>query len=188
MVCWWTVAGQQVGGFSRDTAGEFLVYPRVRRRAQGGFRGRRGEIRRRAQPGHGAAVPRVGRKEAAGAGWWCGFRGCSRWFLGLPRGKGKRIRRARVQGVGERSRRTVYRRGKRGWGVWPRYRGCLPTCRLVGCGVPRAGGFLVYPRVRGRNGVGTFSRVRRGGGVLLLGGVEGGGGRRGRGWCGAVMN
>ena len=25
--------------------------------------------------------------------------------------------------------------------------------------VPRVGGFLVYPRVRGRNGVGTFSRV-----------------------------
>ena len=27
-----------------------------------------------------------------------------------------------------------------------------------------------------------------GGGALVLGGVEGGGGRRGRGWCGAVMN
>lgn len=40
-------------------------------------------------------------------------------------------------------------------------------------------GFWFTRRVRERNGVGTFSRVRRGG-VLLLGGVEGSG-ERGRG-------
>ena len=56
---------------------------RVRRRIRwhparvggAGSAGAGGEIRRRAQ-----RVPRVGRKEAAGTGWWCGFRGC-----GVPR-------------------------------------------------------------------------------------------------------
>ena len=128
------VAGQEAGlqewgGVSRVTADAPLLVG-----AAGGWRLVGGLV----------VYPRVRqRAQAVVSRWWV----VAEAGLVYPRVR----RRARVQGVGERSRRTVYRRGKRGWGVWPRYRG---ACQLVGlsiCWEVGERGFRGWrvPRVRG---------------------------------------